>query len=136
MFNTVIKYDIIDKKDLNFLNKILKEQEYFINPSAKEDNYGVVYFCDKNSIKNISVNKIFHKINKELISIVENVYQKKVLNVAGNCILKYTKDRFIGIHRDWQEDDEWVIKNKKETVHLSSIFYLNDNYLRRRTFFL
>lgn len=136
MFNTVIKYGIVDKEDLNFLNKILEEQEYFINPSAKEDNYATVYACYKSNIKNIFVNKIFHKINKELISIIENVYQKKVLNVAGNCILQYTKDRFIGIHRDWQEDDEWVIKNKKETVHLSSIFYLNDNYLRRRAFFL
>lgn len=91
MFNTVIKYDIIDKKDLNFLNKILKEQEYFINPSAKEDNYGVVYFCDKNSIKNISVNKIFHKINKELISIVENVYQKKSIKRSRKLYIKIYK---------------------------------------------
>ena len=34
----------------------------------------------------------------------------------------------IDIHKDWEPKDEWVILNNKKTVHLSSVFYFNENY--------
>lgn len=136
MFDTVIKYNFFDEEDISFLIDNLSSEEYIMNASAKEDNYDVIHTCNKNLIKNTHTSRIIENYNTKLISMVEKIYGVSVLETAGSCIAQYTKGKYIGIHKDWQEDDEWVIKNNKSTVHLSSVLYINDDYLRRGNIFL
>lgn len=136
MFETVIKYNLLKNEDINFLNDNLCLEKFTINPSAKEDGYTVLHSCHMDDVKNSVSNQIIDDLNSKLISMVEKIYTSKVLVTIGNSIVKYTQGKFIGVHKDWQENDDWVIKNNRSTVHISSVFYINDNYLRWRDIFL
>jgi predicted 2-oxoglutarate/Fe(II)-dependent dioxygenase YbiX len=128
MFDTVIKYNLLNKEDIDFLNKNLITEEYVMNPSAEKDSDSVIHTCNIKHLKNVDVFKIIKNIDNKLFSIIEEIYKLKILKVAGTCIAKYTEGKFIGTHKDWQENDDWVVKNNLETVHLSCVFYINDNY--------
>lgn len=136
MFDTVIKYNIFNKEDLEFLKENLINEKYIINASAKEDDYSVIHCRNKSLIEDANTRRIMESIDKEICSMLETTYNVKILQTTGNCVAQYTKGKFIGIHKDWQEDDEWVIKNNKSRVHISSVLYINDDYLRWRNLFL
>jgi len=129
MFDTVIKYNVLTKRQINLFSKSFIDEEFVMNPSAKEDSYSVLNSCNKDTIKNEFVRQTVDDMDAGLLKMAEDVYKIKVLEHTGTCILKYIKDKHVGIHRDWQEDDDWVKKNNKPPVHLSSVLYINDNYL-------
>lgn len=97
-----------------------------MNPSAKEDQYSTLHsYTIRHDYENV---ELINRLNDISIKYIEKVYQVKVKFFVGNCIVKYDKGRYIGNHRDWEPTDEWVIKHKKDPVHISSVYYFNDNY--------
>jgi len=73
------------------------------------------------------------KIKNEL-TIAER-YNQRTLAQIGDTIIKYEKGQYIGFHKDWDSESEWVITHNKQTVHLSSILYLNDDFHGGNLFF-
>jgi predicted 2-oxoglutarate/Fe(II)-dependent dioxygenase YbiX len=74
------------------------------------------------SLKEITLN-----LNKKCKAIIAELYGKQVTRLQGESIVKYAPGQSLPYHQDWSIS-EYVIKNGFPVVHLSSVFYINDDY--------
>jgi hypothetical protein len=126
MFETIIKENLISNHDINLLCNSFKDLDFTLNPSAKEDNYSALYTYPVDH--GYQFLNITEKIDSLILNNIEYFYRCRVKSFTGKCIVKYSENQFINLHKDWEPEDDWVIKNNKDTVHISSVFYFNDNY--------
>ena len=126
MYETIIKENLISNNDIDLLCNSFKDLTFTLNPSAKEDNYSALHAYSVDH--NYKFSNIIEKIDKLILADIEYFYGYKVKNFTGRCIVKYEQNQYINLHKDWESTDEWVILNNKDTVHVSSVFYFNDNY--------
>ena len=126
MYETIIKENLISNNDIDLLCNSFKDLTFTLNPSAKEDNYSALHAYSVDH--NYKFSNIIEKIDKLILADIEYFYGYKVKNFTGRCIVKYEHGQYINLHKDWESTDEWVILNNKDTVHVSSVFYFNDNY--------
>jgi Rps23 Pro-64 3,4-dihydroxylase Tpa1-like proline 4-hydroxylase len=126
MYPTLIIEDFIEEKDLNTLNKSFDGLTFELNPSAKIKTYSTLFSYSFS--QNFEHYSLIEHINNSLIRCIEKFYGVKVDSYTGNSVVKYEKNYFIDKHKDWEPNDDWVIKHNKKQVHLSSVFYFNDDY--------
>ena len=126
MYETIIKENFLKEQDYSIINSSLSELNYTMNPSAKKDEYSTLYsYTVRQDYQNLD---LINKLNDISVNYIEKTYQVKVKFFVGNCIVKYDLGRYIGNHKDWEPTDEWVLKHKKDPVHISSVYYFNDDY--------
>ena len=127
MYETIIKENLISKEEIDLLCSSFDKLEFSLNPSAEEDSYSSLhsYSVDHKYIHY----DLIQNLDNQLIKNIQYFYKCNVKSFTGRCIVKYTENQYINIHKDWEPTDEWVVKNKKETVHLSSVFYFNEDYV-------
>ena len=126
MYPTVIIENLIEEDKLNLIQSSFCNLNFQLNPSAKEETYATLrsYSVDESFVYYDLIKKIDEKIE----NYIKAHYFKEVESCVGQSIVRYVENQFIDIHKDWEPKDEWVILNNKKTVHLSSVFYFNDNY--------
>jgi hypothetical protein len=150
MFDTLIKTDFIDPKTLSILREYCDVCEYYINrsypglPAENQDNH---YFTDKmllemglppvqpeilrshSSFHMVEeIGEIFSKIHSACGEIIFEIYKKRTLSINGSGIIRYQPGQSLAYHRDWEDDDKWARDSNRHTIHLSSVFYINDDY--------
>ena len=121
MFETVIKQNLIDNNDIELLCNSFSDLVFILNPSAPEEIDGALRSCSVDY--QYTFDYLVENIDKQLIASIEHIYRCKVKSFTGRNIVKYTKNQYIGLHKDWEPTDSWVVENNKDTVHVSSIFY-------------
>lgn len=126
MYETIIKENLISNNDIDLLCSSFKGLTFSLNPSAKEDNYSSLHSYSVDH--NYKFSNIIEKIDKLISADIEYFYGYRVKSFTGRCIVKYEQNQYINLHKDWEPTDEWVIINNKDTVHISSVFYFNDDY--------
>ena len=126
MYPTVIIENLIEEDKLNLIQSSFCNLDFQLNPSAKEETYATLrsYSVDESFVYYDLIKKIDEKIE----NYIKAHYFKEVELCVGQSIVRYVENQFIDIHKDWEPKDEWVILNNKKTVHLSSVFYFNENY--------
>jgi hypothetical protein len=126
MYPTVIIENLIEDDALHLIESSFSNLHFQLNPSAKEETYSTLrsYSVDQNFPYYDLIKKIDDKIEKH----IKAHYSKRVESFTGQSIVRYVENQFIDTHKDWEPKDEWVILNNKKTVHLSSVFYFNDDY--------
>jgi len=66
-------------------------------------------------------------INKMCEEVILEKYGKKMTYMQGGDFVRYGAGQSLPYHQDWTVS-EWVIKHNFPVVHLSSVFYINDDY--------
>lgn len=133
MFPTIISENLISKNDCELILEFVKNKTF--NDIPQNYNLPKDPTEDIARIKTISIDssfegyKILSDLDKSLINFIKNFYGLNVLNLNGQCIVRYNKDQYIGYHKDWEPKDPYVIENKKPQVHLSSVTYINGNFV-------
>jgi hypothetical protein len=126
MYPTVIIENLIKEDTLNLIQSCFSSLHFGLNPSAKEEAYSTLRGCFVD--ENFPYYDFMKKIDKKIDTHIKAHYSKKFELFTGQSIVKYVENQFIDIHTDGQPKTEWTILNKEKTIHLSSIFYFNDNY--------
>lgn len=117
-------YDVyVQENLLDFLSYIEK-----LDINTAENNTSLHCIDIYSGQRNSKYITIYEEINEAICSIVENIYYQKI-DKLSNGIVRYSKDQNIGLHRDWEPEDNYVVKNNKPKVNLSSVYYFNDNYV-------
>ena len=126
MYPTVIIENLIEEDKLNLIQSSFCNLDFQLNPSAKEETYATLrsYSVDESFV----YYDLIKKIDKKIENYIKAHYSKEVESCTGQSVVRYVENQFIDIHKDWEPKDEWVILNNKKTVHLSSVFYFNENY--------
>jgi predicted 2-oxoglutarate/Fe(II)-dependent dioxygenase YbiX len=127
--DTIIKYDILSKRQIKVFYNLLKYEDFQNNIYSNDTSYHFLEVTEAKSLKSEFVYETILDIDKMLIDYVERLYKVKVTVRVGRSILRYTNDKFIKLHRD-------IEANTERPVQLSSVLYLNDNYLGGEIFFL
>jgi len=80
------------------------------------------FFDMSNEVQSIAL-----EINKMCGQLILDKYDKKMVYMQGGDIVRYGVGQSLPYHQDWSVS-EWVIKHQLPVVHLSSVFYINDDY--------
>ena len=132
MLPTIILENVISKDDCALISNALKNKSFNFIPQSY--NFPQDEKEDPMRIQSLSINfdfeqySLISKLEKSLISSVEKFYGTKVLNVTGQCIVRYVDGQFINLHKDWEPNDPYVIEHKKTQVHLGSVTYINGDF--------
>jgi 2OG-Fe(II) oxygenase superfamily len=151
VFDTLIRTDVVDSQTLKTIKEYCESVDFYINESyggipgellaqqqtgitdAKLKEFGAPPVPDEvlrshrfqdmtRTLKEITLN--LNKICKEIIL---EQYGKQTTRLQGESIVRYAPGQSLPYHQDWSIS-EYVIKNDFPVVHLSSVFYINDNY--------
>jgi predicted 2-oxoglutarate/Fe(II)-dependent dioxygenase YbiX len=119
---TLIIENFIEDKTIDILLSLMDKVNFESTP-----NNANLFSCQTSNeelTKNISQN-----INDKLTSTIETFYLKKVYHYTSGSVIRYNEGQFIGPHADWAAEDKYVVDEEKTKVDLSSILYLNDDFL-------
>ena len=148
MFDTIIRTNFVDSKTLVEITEYLKKSKFYINegygdfdkfnsiggitdeqvaemgmPPVSDGvlrNHGTRNFSDE-------IRVIVSEINRVCEQLIFDIYDRKMIDMRGGGVARYKNGQCLPYHQDWSITD-WVQKNNLPVVHLSSVFYLNDNY--------
>jgi hypothetical protein len=150
MFETIIVTDFMDAGTLFDLREYCDESEFYINESygglqgiGASETDGITdkqieelgldaipneilrshRFTDMSD----EIKMIAFKINQMCEEFIYDKYSKKMSYMQGGDFVRYGIGQSLPYHQDWTVS-EWVIKHNLPVVHLSSVFYINDNY--------
>ena len=73
------------------------------------------------------IKEISLKINQMCEDVIFEKYNKKMSYMQGGDFVRYGVGQSLPYHQDWTVS-EWVLKHNLPVVHLSSVFYINDDY--------
>lgn len=121
-YPTLILEDYIDEKDLATLLQEVSKQNF----EAAPNNPNLYSYQVSDQLMN---KPILDTINDKLISTLEEYYKQKVFECSGSSIIRYEQGQFIGLHADWAPEDSYVQESNKNKVSISSIVYLNENFI-------
>ena len=120
-------------RNFTIMNNLLSRED--VNCLLHE--FSVSEFSESESNTKLSVNNpkqgslafvILNKIREHIYTEIENSYRCKIVRDVGLAVLRYEKNAFIDIHRDWEPNDPYVVKFNKPRVDLGCLIYVNDNY--------
>ncbi len=151
MFDTLIRTDVVDSQTLETMHEYCESVDFYINesyggipdellaqqqtgitdeklkefgaPPAPDEVLRSHRFQDMNRV----LKEITLKLNKICKDIILEQYGKQTTRLQGESIVRYAQGQSLPYHQDWSIS-EYVIKNGFPVVHLSSVFYINDNY--------
>lgn len=150
MFDTLIRTELVDADTLLVLKKHCAKSDFYINESygglPAESDVNRNGFTDR-QIKELGlpavpnevlrahrfidmseeVKLIASDINRKCKELILDVYGKKQTYMQGGDFVRYGVGQSLPYHQDWTLS-EWVMKHNLPIVHLSSVFYINDDY--------
>ena len=152
MFDTLIRTNFVNSETLAEIIEYLEKSEFYINPSYKDfdkfNNRGGLTdeevakmgmppapsdilrshrISQREEDLSIGINKIMSEINTMCKQLIFDIYDRKIINLGGGSVARYENGQSLPVHQDWSITD-WVEKYNLPVVHLSSVFYINDNY--------
>jgi hypothetical protein len=151
MFDTVIRTNFVDDETLVKLKSHCDNSVFYINESygglqenlATSNKNGVtdkdietlglpavpneVLRSHRFSDMSDEIKSIASRVNKMCEHLILEKYGKKMVYMQGGDIVRYGVGQSLPYHQDWSVS-EWVIKHQLPVVHLSSVFYINDDY--------
>lgn len=151
MFDTLIRANVVDNQTLSTMNEYCRNVDFYINESyggipedlaphqqqgitdEQIEEFGLPPVPDEvlrshrfhdmtRTLKEIMLN-----LNKTCKEIILDKYGKQTTRLQGESIVRYAPGQSLPYHQDWSIS-EYVIKNDFPVVHLSSVFYINDDY--------
>ena len=150
MLDTLMRTNFVNAETLAKLQEYCSMSEFYINESygglPSDQAAGVNGITDK-QIEDLGlpavpnevlrshrstdmseeVKTIVSEINKMCEQIILEKYNKKMSYMQGGDFVRYGVGQSLPYHQDWTVS-EWVLKHNLPTVHLSSVFYINDEY--------
>ena len=120
--STLIIENFIDDQDIDLLLKSFDSASF----EPVSNNPNLFSFQISNDYAHTL---IINKINTKLVSTLEEHYKKEVLHYTSGSIIRYTHGQLIGPHADWDPEDSYVKSFNKKRVDISSILYLNENFI-------
>jgi 2OG-Fe(II) oxygenase superfamily len=151
VFDTLIRTEVVDSKTLETIQTYCESVDFYINESyggipdeLKNQQYTGITDAQLEEIgappvpnevlrshryqdMNRTLKEITLKLNKICKEIILEQYGKQTTRLQGESIVRYAQGQSLPYHQDWSIS-EYVIKNGFPVVHLSSVFYINDNY--------
>lgn len=150
MLDTLIRTDFIDEETFLKLKEYCDRSEFYINESYGGLQHGPKGIADgvtDNMVDELGlpavpgevlrghdftkmtdeIKSITSKINEMCKDVILKIYAKKTTHIQGSGFVRYEVGQSLPYHQDWTLS-EWVIKHDLPVVHLSSVFYLNDDY--------
>jgi len=151
MFDTVIRTNFVSNEILQKLKQYCDGSEFYINESygGLQDNSAInkadgvtdaqleelglpsvpneVLRSHRFTDMNDDVKSIALGINHMCEQLILEKYGKKMSYMQGGDFVRYGIGQSLPYHQDWTVS-EWVIKHQLPVVHLSSVFYINDDY--------
>lgn len=150
MLDTLIRTNFVDNETLVKLQEYCRDSEFYINESYGglpiDQATGVDGITDKqieelgfpavpnevlrshrSSDMSDEIRTIASKINKMCEQTILEQYNNKMSYMQGGDFVRYKAGQSLPYHQDWTVS-EWVLKHNFPTVHLSSVFYINDDY--------
>jgi predicted 2-oxoglutarate/Fe(II)-dependent dioxygenase YbiX len=116
----------IDEEQITFILDRISQADFTSVGNNKDlfslDLFNTELFNDTECIE------ILLSIQRKIEKKIELIYNKPITHSAGPSVLKYEINQKIGLHRDWEPEDSYVIENKKKKVDLASIVYFNEDY--------
>lgn len=150
MFDTLMRTNFVNNETLVKLQEYCGRSEFYINESYGglpiDHATGIDGITDKqieelglpavpsevlrshrSSDMSDEIRTIASEINKMCEQIILEKYDKKMTYMQGGDFVRYGAGQSLPYHQDWSVS-EWVLKHNLPTVHLSSVFYINDDY--------
>ena len=148
MFDTVIRTNFVDSETLVKITEYLKKSKFYINEGYGDfDKFNSIggitdeqmaemgmppvpdYVLRTHRISHLSgeIRVIVSEINRVCEQLIFDTYDRKMIDMRGGGVARYKNGQCLPVHQDWSITD-WVEKNNLPVVHLSSVFYINDNY--------
>lgn len=150
MFDTLMRTNFVNNETLATLQEYCNKSEFYINesygglPSNEDSGFdGItdkqieelglpavpneVLRSHRSTDMSDEIREIVSNINKLCEQIILEKYNKKMSYMQGGDFVRYGVGQSLPYHQDWTVS-EWVLKHNFPTVHLSSVFYINDDY--------
>jgi len=150
MFETIISTEFLDTETILKLKEYCDKSEFYINESygglrdigaSETDGItdkqikelglaaipGEVLRSHRFSDMSDEIKTIAVKINQMCEEFIHDKYSKKMAFMQGGDFVRYGIGQSLPYHQDWTVS-EWVIKHNLPVVHLSSVFYINDDH--------
>lgn len=150
MFDTLMRTNFVNNETLVKLQEYCSKSEFYINESyggLPSDQVGGVNGITDRQIEELGlpavpsevlrshrssdmsqeIRVIASEINQMCEQIILEKYNKKMSYMQGGDFVRYGVGQSLPYHQDWTVS-EWVLKHNLPTVHLSSVFYINDDY--------
>lgn len=150
MFDTLTRTNFINNETLVKLQEYCDESEFYINESygglpgvldsasdgitdKQIEELGLpaipneVLRSHRYTDMSEEIKIIVSEINKMCEQLILEKYDKKMSYMQGGDFVRYGAGQSLPYHQDWTVS-EWVLKHNLPIVHLSSVFYINDEY--------
>jgi len=150
MFDTLIRTNFVNNETLVKLQEYCGKSKFYINESYGglpiDEATGIDGITDKqieelglpavpsevlrshrSSDMSDEIRTITSEINKMCEQVILEKYNMKMSYMQGGDFVRYEAEQSLPYHQDWTVS-EWVLKHNLPTVHLSSVFYINDDY--------
>jgi predicted 2-oxoglutarate/Fe(II)-dependent dioxygenase YbiX len=150
MFDTLMRTNFVSNETLIKLQDYCSGSEFYINESyggLPADQATVMDGITDRQIQELGlpavpnevlrshrftdmsgeIKTIASEINQMCEQIIIEKYNKKMSYMQGGDFVRYGVGQSLPYHQDWTVS-EWVLKHGLPIVHLSSVFYINDEY--------
>jgi hypothetical protein len=150
MFDTLMRTNFVSNETLIKLQDYCSGSEFYINESyggLPDDQATVMNGITDRQIQELGlpavpnevlrshrftdmseeIKTIASEINQMCEQIIIEKYNKKMSYMQGGDFVRYGVGQSLPYHQDWTVS-EWVLKHGLPIVHLSSVFYINDDY--------
>jgi Rps23 Pro-64 3,4-dihydroxylase Tpa1-like proline 4-hydroxylase len=150
MFDTLMRTNFVSNETLIKLQDYCSGSEFYINESyggLPADQTTVMNGITDRQIQELGlpavpnevlrshrftdmseeIKTIASEINQMCEQIIIEKYNKKMSYMQGGDFVRYGVGQSLPYHQDWTVS-EWVLKHGLPIVHLSSVFYINDEY--------
>jgi len=122
LYPTIIVEKFFSDKECEFLLDNIKNsgKEFDITDYGGSDK-GKSYF----NVSSLPMENYYNALNK----FIEKQYSCSIVSSRGKSVARYTKDQNINLHQDWDPNSPDVVQNNKPQVHISSVTYLNEDFI-------
>lgn len=122
LYPTIIVEKFFSDEECNFLLENIKNsgKEFDVIDYGGGDK-GKSYF----NVSDLPMKSYYDALNK----FIEKNYNCSIVDSRGKSVARYTKDQNINLHQDWDPKSPDVVEHSKPQVHISSITYLNEDFI-------
>ena len=122
LYPTIVVEKFFSDEECNFLLDNIKNsgKEFDVVDYGGSDK-GKSYF----DVGRLPMQSYYNALN----TFIEKNYNCSIVSSRGKSVARYTKDQNINLHQDWDPNSPDVVEHNKPQVHISSISYLNEDFI-------
>jgi hypothetical protein len=122
IYPTIIVEKFFSDEECKFLlDSIENSGKEFDTIDYGNGDKGKSYF----NVSSLPMESYYQSLN----NFIEKNYSCSIVSSRGKSVARYTKDQNINLHQDWDPDSPDVVEHSKPQVHISSITYLNEDFI-------